>query len=106
MPLRAEPRCRAGELTETLANFLEQQLPKAKKGDGKFALGVMEAKLGNAISEQMGIKCQSDDVVQELLRGIRLHLVRFVKAMKPSGTSSVDSVQDIPAHRPWVVRVA
>jgi len=76
-----------GEVTPMLANFLEQNLPKVKKTSeekAKVVLGVQEAKLGSAISEGLGIKCKSDELVQELLRGIRLHFLRFMKAIKPA----------------------
>lgn len=76
-----------GEVTPALATFLEQNLPKAKKGaseKAKVVLGVQEAKLGSAINEGLGIKCQNDELVLELLRGIRLHFLRFMKAIKPA----------------------
>jgi len=74
-----------GDVTPYLANFLEQNLPKTKKADekAKVVLGVSDNKIGSTLSESMGIKCQSNDIVLEMMRGIRLHLDRFIKALKP-----------------------
>ncbi|XP_031494427.1 nucleolar protein 56-like [Nymphaea colorata] len=72
-------------LTDELRNFLELNLPKVKEGKkAKFSLGVYEAKLGSQILEITGIPCQSSDFVLEILRGIRLHFERFIKALKQS----------------------
>ena len=46
----------AGLLSETLRDFLEMNLPKAKKEKKpKFSLGVQDSKLGNSISETMQV---------------------------------------------------
>ncbi|CAN6483265.1 unnamed protein product [Victoria cruziana] len=72
-------------LTDELRNFLELNLPKVKEGKkAKFALGVYEAKLGSQILEATGIPCRSSDFVLEILRGIRLHFERFIKALQQS----------------------
>lgn len=68
-----------GELTQGLHDWLEQNLPKSKSKKGKeekekekdkskFELGVIDTKIGNSISESLGVKVVSNDVVQELLR--------------------------------------
>lgn len=49
----------------------------------KASLGVVDTKLGNIVSEKLGIKCTSGSLVLELLRGIRLHFDRFIKGLKP-----------------------
>ena len=49
----------------------------------KWALGVMEHKLGQIIQEGLGITCKCDDFTAELLRGVRCHLPSFIKALKP-----------------------
>lgn len=73
-----------GELSQFLKDFVEQSLPKVKDGKkSKYTLGVTEPKIGNAIQETLNIRCESNDLVLELLRGIRLHFSRFIKAMKP-----------------------
>jgi len=48
----------------------------AKEG---AALGVSVAPFASAIKEATGVPCQSNDTVNELLRGVRLHLHRLVK---------------------------
>eukprot|EP00808_Paulinella_micropora_P024152 g61485.t1 len=72
-----------GDMTPTLKSFLEMNLPKK----GKFKVGVVDPKIGNKISEIMGIKCHSDELVLELIRGIRLHFHRFIKGLKPGDLS-------------------
>jgi nucleolar protein 56 len=73
-----------GEITKSLADFLEMNLPKASAGKkAKFKLGVQDAKVGNAITEGLGVKCECNDLTNEFLRGIRLHFTRFIKALQP-----------------------
>jgi len=72
-----------GIMTDELRNFLELNLPKVKEGKkAKYSLGVMEPKVGSHISEATGIPCQSNEFVQELLRGVRLHFNQFVGQLK------------------------
>jgi nucleolar protein 56 len=68
-----------GEMTENLFNFLELNLGKEKKA----SLGIIDTRIGNIISEKLGIKCKSGSLVSELMRGIRLHFDRFIKGLKP-----------------------
>merc|ERR1719223_1400012 len=68
-----------GEMTEDLHNLLETNFPKGKKN---AALGVVDTKIGNIITETMSLKCKADKVVKELLRGIRLHFVSFIKGLQ------------------------
>lgn len=67
-----------GDATKYLVDFLELNLPKGA------TLGVSESKLGNLLSESMGIKVKSNETVLELLRGVRLHFTRFIKALTPA----------------------
>jgi len=69
--------CGAGDATKYLLDFIELNLPKGA------TLGVSESKLGNVISETAGVKVKSNETVLELMRGIRMHFPRFVKALKP-----------------------
>ncbi|OVA17545.1 Nop domain [Macleaya cordata] len=70
-------------MTEELRNFLELNL-KIKEGKKpKFSLGLAEPKIGSHISEETKIPCQSNELVLELLRGVRLHFDRFIKDLKP-----------------------
>jgi nucleolar protein 56 len=72
-----------GIMTSELQNFLELNLPKVKAGKKpKLSLGVAEPKLGSAILEATHIPCQSNDYVNEFLRGIRFHFSRFIKDLK------------------------
>ncbi|GJN07881.1 hypothetical protein PR202_ga25751 [Eleusine coracana subsp. coracana] len=74
-----------GIMTDELRSFLELNLPKPKEGKkAKYSLGVVEPKVGSHISEVTGIPCQSNEFVQELLRGVRLHFDRFIKELKSS----------------------
>ncbi|KAK9090163.1 hypothetical protein Sjap_023340 [Stephania japonica] len=74
-----------GLMTDELRSFLELNLPKVKEGKkAKFSLGVAEPKIGSHIYETTKIPCQSNEFVLELLRGVRLHIDRFIKDLKPS----------------------
>ncbi|CAD6203644.1 unnamed protein product [Miscanthus lutarioriparius] len=74
-----------GIMTDELRSFLELNLPKPKEGKkAKYSLGVVEPKVGSHISEVTGIPCQSNEFVQELLRGVRLHFDRFINELKDS----------------------
>ncbi|GLC59398.1 snoRNP complex protein nop56 [Pleodorina starrii] len=67
------------QLTDELKNFLELNLPKVKEGKkAKYKLGVFEPKLGSIIQETTSIPCISNDVVGEVIRGIRANIARFV----------------------------
>jgi nucleolar protein 56 len=73
----------AGIMTDELRNFLELNLPKVKDAKkAKFTVGVMEPKVGSHITEATGIKCQSNEYVQELLRAVRLHFDQFIDQLK------------------------
>ncbi|KAJ4888170.1 NOP56-like pre RNA processing ribonucleoprotein [Raphanus sativus] len=73
-----------GYMSEELRSFLELNLPKVKEGEEpKFSLGVYDPKLGSCISECTKIPCQSNEFVQELLRGVRQHFDRFINDVKP-----------------------
>ncbi|KAL1333765.1 hypothetical protein HN51_062614 [Arachis hypogaea] len=85
--LDALKQCNAvseGILTDELRTVLETNLPKVKEGKkAKFSLGVSDPKIGSQISEVTKIPCQSNDFVNELLRGVRLHFNKFVGDLKP-----------------------
>jgi nucleolar protein 56 len=65
-------------LSETLRDFVELNVPKAKGVE----LGVIDDKLGVAIQEQTGVACRRGDDVRELLRGCRTHFTKFVKPLR------------------------
>lgn len=64
--------------TEDLQVFLDTSFPKSEKKN-KHILGVADAKLGAAINEALGIKCDHTGVVPEVIRGIRAHFHHLVK---------------------------
>ncbi|KAJ1413274.1 hypothetical protein SESBI_19821 [Sesbania bispinosa] len=84
--LDALKQCNAvseGILTDELRTVLETNLPKVKEGKkSKFSLGVSDSKIGSQISEVTKIPCQSNEFVNELLRGVRLHFDKFVSDLK------------------------
>merc|ERR1711990_1306843 len=72
-----------GFLHDYLGSFLQTTLPATKPGKkSKFVLGVSDHKIGNAIQETLGISCICDDLSNELLRGIRLHIASFVDGLE------------------------
>jgi len=71
-----------GIMTDNLKDFLTRNLPKTKEGKkSKFALGMIDAKLANSVQEGTGLKCVCDEVVGEVLRGVRNHLTHFIKGL-------------------------
>ncbi|MED6168688.1 snoRNP complex protein nop56 [Stylosanthes scabra] len=84
--LDALKQCNAiseGLLTDELRTVLETNLPKVKEGKKpKFSLGVSDPKIGSQIAEVTKIPCQSNEFVNELLRGVRLHFDKFVGDLK------------------------
>ena len=70
-------------MSEELRSFLELNLPKAEEGkETKFSLGVSDPKLGSCIFEATKIPRQSNEFVQELLRGVRQHFDSFINDLK------------------------
>lgn len=70
-------------MSEELRSFLDLNLPKVEEGvEPKFSLGVSDPKLGSCISEATKIPCQSNEFVQELLRGVRQHFDSFINDLK------------------------
>ena len=49
-----------------------------------FQLGVLDSRLGGHLKDALRVQCVSSKLTDELLRGVRLHLTHFVKALKPS----------------------
>jgi nucleolar protein 56 len=73
-----------GVVTEELAAFVSQNMPKLKLSDKHRFLGVADQKLGSMIQEQLEIPCRWTEVVQELLRGARTHLTHYTKSLTPA----------------------
>lgn len=57
-------------------------MPKPGKKSAKVTLGVIEPKLGAAITEALGFSCNHIGVVPEIIRGIRVHFASLVKGSK------------------------
>ncbi|GFR01380.1 nucleolar protein 56, partial [Trichonephila clavata] len=69
-----------GKLHLDLQLFLENNIPKAKeKSKLAVVLGVQDAALASAITETLNIQCLTSVIVFEILRGIRLHFLKFIK---------------------------
>jgi nucleolar protein 56 len=63
-----------GEMNEFLEKFLETNL-KGKK----IKLGVQDQKLGGNISQNLEIKCFTDQTIAEITRGLKLFFHKFLK---------------------------
>lgn len=77
-------------MTESLKDFLELSLPKPEKKKSKkggYSLGVGDPKLGSAIQDATGIRCEAGEAVREMLRGARQHFGRFVGELKEGDVS-------------------
>ncbi|RAO65306.1 uncharacterized protein BHQ10_001318 [Talaromyces amestolkiae] len=74
-----------GVATETLISFLELNLPKAGKKK-KVSLGVYDRVLATSIKAAFpSVDCETGDtseVVQDMLRGIRLHSTKLLKGLR------------------------
>jgi nucleolar protein 56 len=71
-----------GLLGDDLKNFLEMNLPKVKAGKKpKFALGVQDKGLAQAISDALNAPCNTSETTLEIVRGARMHFSTFVKEL-------------------------
>ena len=61
---------------EDLKAFLSSNLPSGQ------TVGIVDPKLLQVVKEEVGCKVQGGEVVQEICRGIRLHMNKFVKALE------------------------
>ncbi|KAJ1915488.1 Nucleolar protein 56 [Mycoemilia scoparia] len=68
-----------GICSETLKSFIELNLVKSKKSAN---LGVGERNLAGSIKAATGVPCVTDDLVLELIRGIRLHCDKILAQLK------------------------
>ncbi|KAK9382554.1 uncharacterized protein V2V93DRAFT_365423 [Kockiozyma suomiensis] len=74
-----------GNVNEHLKNFLELNIPNSTKKSkkNKTILGVSDLKLASGIKETFkGIECDTSEVVQDLLRGLRLHGAKMLKQLQ------------------------
>jgi len=72
----------AGEATSILVNFLELNLPSAKKKSASYQLGVFDPVLGQALSKDHSIVCNHGQSIKELLRGCLLHFSKFESSVR------------------------
>lgn len=75
-----------GQPSEFLLDFLARSLPEQapnSKNKGAITVGVSEPRLAGAIQQQLGINAMSDDIIREILRGIRLHFTKYLEQVKP-----------------------
>jgi nucleolar protein 56 len=71
-----------GILHEDLSTFLTNNLPKTKSiKKAKFYLGVSAPNIGTAIQDELEIPVKSNELVLELIRGVRMHLPKFIKQL-------------------------
>ncbi|KAJ2511276.1 Nucleolar protein 56 [Coemansia sp. RSA 1939] len=68
-----------GECNAGLKGFLELNVGSSSKGS---LLGVSDRNLAGSIKAATGIQCTTEEVAQELIRGIRLHGEKMVAQLK------------------------
>jgi len=70
----------ANVVSPALKAFLTTHLPATKSSKKqKFALGICDPHMGQAIFSETGITATFNETVVELFRGIRLHLTKIIK---------------------------
>lgn len=68
-----------GQLSDFMRDYLASVLPdQIKKHKSGILLGISELKLASAIKDQLNVSCISNNITKEILRGIRLHFVKFL----------------------------
>lgn len=74
-----------------MISFLELNLPKPSKKN-KVTLGVLDKGLGTSIKSAFSfVECETGDtseIVQDILRGIRLHLVKLLDQLREGDTDT------------------
>lgn len=65
-----------GLIHDDLKAFLSSNLPSGQ------TVGIVDARLLQVVKEEVGCKVAGGEVVQEVCRGIRLHMNKFVKALE------------------------
>lgn len=70
-----------GQPSQFMLDFLATYLPELAASDGNkngISLGVSEPKLGGLIRESLKVNCVSDDIIREIIRGIRQHFDKYL----------------------------
>lgn len=70
-----------GMLSEHLQSLLELNLSKASK-KSPVVLAVLDAILGKAIKDTVGINCDNSETSKDLIRGIRQHAPKLLKGLQ------------------------
>lgn len=71
------------EVSSALKSFLTTHLPSTKAAKKqKFALGICDPHMGQAIFQETGITASYNETVVEMLRGIRTHFAHIVKSKR------------------------
>ena len=65
-----------GEITKYLADWLVQNVQAPSE------LGVCDPKVGNAIHETLKLKVKSNELILEIVRGIRSHFVSYLRGVE------------------------
>ncbi|KAJ1853764.1 Nucleolar protein 56 [Coemansia sp. RSA 2703] len=68
-----------GICSDSLAAFLQLNLPKGSPG----IVAVSDKNLAGSIKASSGVQCSTEELAQELIRGIRLHADKMIDQMKP-----------------------
>jgi RNA processing factor Prp31 len=66
------------KITALLKTFLDANLPNTAKK--RITLGVVDKSLAANIKQQLGIACDSTDVVFEFVRGLRRHATKLLRS--------------------------
>lgn len=80
-----------GRMPDDLKLFLEENLPSKEKKRRKIILGVSDAKIGAAITEEFNVTCSFSDIVPEILRGIRFHYEKLIEGVAKDIMYSAES---------------
>ncbi|KAJ5888489.1 Nucleolar protein 56 [Penicillium taxi] len=87
-----------GIASETLVSFLDLNLPKPSKKN-KVVLGMADKGLAGSVKSAFPyVECETGDtseVVQDLLRGVRLHFTKLVKEIVKRKLQEVDANADL-----------
>merc|ERR1712131_353610 len=67
-----------GLVHEDMKAFLSSNLPEGQ------TVGILDPKLLQTVKEEVGCKGSGGEIVQEICRGIRVHMSHFVKALEPA----------------------
>ena len=66
-----------GLVHDDMKAFLASNLPEGQ------TVGILDPKLLQTVKEECGVKVAGGEIVQEICRGVRVHMSHFVKALEP-----------------------